>query len=70
MLALCLLNLHAEYIMQNAGLDEAQAGIKIQLSSVQSRSRAWLFVTPWITAHQASLSITNSWSLLKLMYIE
>ena len=38
MLALCLLNLHAEYIMQNAGLDEAQAGIKIQLSSVQSRS--------------------------------
>ena len=28
------------------------------------------FVTPWTTAHQASLSITNSWSLLKLMYIE
>ena len=28
-LSLCLFNLHAEYIMQNAGLDEAQAGIKI-----------------------------------------
>ena len=30
----------------------------------------WLFVTPWTTAHQASLSIINSWSLLKLMSIE
>ena len=39
-------------------------------SSVQSLSRVWLFVTPWITAHQASLSITNSWSSLKLMSIE
>ena len=29
-----------------------------------------LFVTPWTAAHQASLSITNSWSLLKLMFIE
>ena len=41
-----------------------------QFSSVQSLSRARLFVTPWITVHQASLSITNSWSLLKLMSIE
>ena len=32
--------------------------------------RVWLFVTPWTAAHQASLSITNSWSLLKLMSIE
>ena len=39
-------------------------------SSVQSLSRARLFVTPWIAAHQASLSITNSRSLLKLMSIE
>ena len=31
---------------------------------VQLLSRAWLFVTPWIAAHQASLSITNSWSPL------
>ena len=39
-------------------------------SSVQSLSHVWLFVTPWIAAHQASLSITNPWSLLKLMPIE
>ena len=39
-------------------------------SSVQSLSRVQLFVTPWTAAHQASLSITNSWSLLKLMSIE
>ena len=38
--------------------------------SVQSLSRVRLFVTPWISAHQASLSITNSRSLLKLMPIE
>ena len=38
--------------------------------SVQSLSHVWLFVTPWITAHQASLSITNSWSSLKLMSIK
>ena len=39
-------------------------------SSVQSLSRVRLFVTPWIAAHQASLSITNSRSLLKLMSVE
>ena len=38
--------------------------------SVQSLSHVWLFATPWITACQASLFITNSWSLLKLMPIE
>ena len=38
--------------------------------SVQSLSRVWLFVTPWTAACQASLSITNSRSLLKLMSIE
>ena len=38
--------------------------------SVQSLSCVRLFATPWITARQASLSITNSWSLLKLMSIE
>ena len=40
------------------------------LSSVQSFSRVQLFVTPWTAARQASLSITNSQSLLKLMSIE
>ena len=39
-------------------------------SSVQSLSRVQLFENPWTTAHQASLSIANSWSLLKLMSIE
>ena len=39
-------------------------------SSVQSLSHVTLFVTLWTAAHQASLSITNSWSLLKLMSIE
>ena len=39
-------------------------------NSVQSLSRVWLFVTPWIAAHQASLSITNSRSSLKLTSIE
>ena len=38
--------------------------------SVQSLSRVQLFVTPWFLARQASLSITNSWSLPKPMPIE
>ena len=41
-----------------------------QFSSVQSLSSVQLFVTPWTAAHQASLFIINSWSLLKLMSIE
>ena len=41
-----------------------------QFSSVQSVSCVRLFATPWTAACQASLSITNSWSLLKLMSIE
>ena len=40
------------------------------ISSVQSLSPVQLFATPWTAAHQASLSITNSWSLLKLMSME
>ena len=36
-------------------------------TSVQSLSRVWLFATPWIAARQASPSITNSQSLLKLI---
>ena len=38
--------------------------------SVQLLSHVQLFVIPWIAAHQGSLSITNSWSLLKLMSVE
>ena len=44
--------------------------LKFKFSAVQSLSRAWLFVTPWIEARQASLSITNSQSSIKLMPIE
>ena len=40
------------------------------MCSVQSLNRVRLFATPWTTARQASLSITNSWSLLKLMSIK
>ena len=40
------------------------------ISSVQSLSHVQLFATPGTASHQASLSITNSWSLLRLMSIE
>ena len=42
----------------------------VQFSSVQLLSRVQLFATPWTAAYQASLSITNSQSLLKFMSIE
>ena len=42
----------------------------IIISSVQSLCRVQLIATPWTAARQASMSITNSWSLLKLMSIE
>ena len=41
-----------------------------QFNSVQSLSRVRLFVTPWTTARQTSLSITNTWGLFKLICIE
>ena len=41
-----------------------------QFRSVQSLSRVQLFATPWTAARQASLSITNTWNLLRLMSIE
>ena len=46
------------------------SNISVQFSSVQSLSRVRLFAAPWTAARQASLSITNSQSLLKLMSIE
>ena len=49
-------------------LNEESAAQNCQ--SVQSLSRVRLFGTPWTAAHQASLSITNSQTLLKLMFIE
>ena len=41
-----------------------------QFSSVQSLSHVWLFATSWTAALQASLSITSSWSLFKIMSIQ
>ena len=41
-----------------------------KISSVQSLSLVWLFVTPWTAKHQAYLSITNSQSFLNLMSIQ
>ena len=61
----CLILIHVNY--------GSQAGswlLPSQFSSVQSLSHVWLFVTPWIAARQASLSITNSRSSPKLICIE
>ena len=44
-------------------------GLRGKIALVQSLSRIRLFVTPWTEARQASLSITNSWSLLSLLSI-
>ena len=46
------------------------ASVSASINSVQLFSRGWLFATPWTIAHQASLYITNSQSLLKLMSIK
>ena len=54
-------------LLQNASPNHKMS---LAFSSVQSLSRVWLFATPWIAAHQASLSITNSGSSLKLTSIE
>ena len=43
---------------------------KLRFGSIQLLIPVRLFATPWTAANQASLSITNSWSLLKLMAIE
>ena len=48
----------------------AQNTMLLKNQSVQSLSHVWLFATPWTEVHQASLSITNSWSLLRLVSIE
>ena len=49
---------------------ESKEKLKSLLMKVQSLNRVQLFAVPWTAAHQVSLSITNSWSLLKLMSIE
>ena len=56
------------YVLYNS--DYSLEFIKIYYVSVQALSHVQLFVTPRTVAHQASLSITNAWSLLKLMSIK
>ena len=76
LLLLCILeNYTSEKIFQSLyfllGLISCHIQLEwVNLSSVQSLHCVQLFATPWTTAHQASLSITNSQSLLKLMAIE
>ena len=65
--AFCLM----EYkLLKGITASQEEIYLKASISSVQSLSRVWLFATPWITARQASLSITNSRSSPKLMSIE
>ena len=52
------------------GANDSLNNVFLQFSSVQSFRCVWLFATPWTAAHQASLSIANPFSLLKLMSIE
>ena len=57
--------------MKSEGIGKEQkSNASVQFSSVQSLSHVRLLATPWIEAHQASLSITNSWSSLRLTSIE
>ena len=68
-----LIEIKVEACMELSFLDIITHAVTIHANSdvsVQSLSHVWLFVTPWTTAHQASLSITNSQSLPKLMSIE
>ena len=62
-----IFKLYAEDLVVIGALSKRK---NLQFSSVQLFSHVQLFVTPWTAARQASLSITNSWSLLKLMSIE
>ena len=63
-LSLPLLQLSSQVLPLHLGI------YSVQFSSFQWLSRVWLLTTPWTPAHQASLSITNSRALPKLMCIE
>ena len=56
--------------MPGSFTEQGCGGEEAEDMSVQSLSRVQLFVTPWTAQHQASLSFTISWSLLRLMSIE
>ena len=57
-------------MIRNVIFTTTKIASSVQFSSVQSLSCVWLFVTPWTTACQASLSITNCWNVVKPMSIE
>ena len=63
-------DIEIRYVIWTGRLSEWLSDWSDLISSVQSLSHVWLFATPWIAARQASLSITNSWSSLKLMSIK
>ena len=67
-------NIGVQVYIWTPDLNSLDAYLGVELpkhdNSVQSLSHIWLSATPWTAAHQASLSITNSQSLLKLMSIE
>ena len=63
---LCIVDVHL--CMDQTSQTSRNASV--QFSSVQSLSCLHLFATPWSAAHQAPRSITNSWSLHKLMSIK
>ena len=56
--------------MVNKHMNTISTSLIIQFNSVQSIRHVWFFVTPWTVTQQASLSIINSQSLLKLMSID
>ena len=60
---------HWGLFWESQRVNETVSSLKAQFSLDQSLSRVRLIATPWTAAHQASLSITNSQSLLKPMYI-
>ena len=71
------LDMIEQLILSNCHKVTAQKGtvgclhtVSVQFSSVQSLSHVWLFAIPWIAARQASLSITNTRSSLRLKSIE
>ena len=69
--SLCTINSPIfKYIIQQFSIIFVEYSAIIIDVVFESLSRDWLFATPWTVACQASLSITNSWSLLKLMSIE
>ena len=68
----CHVNLWSHWVVWPLGLNAVccQSGLHLQQSVHFSRSVTSNSLTPWTAARQATLSITNSWNLLKLMSIE